>query len=124
MPLAPNMVRLDTEARGLIAMSSAGDSTLKRAAEATLSRGYTHFRLEQASTGQGSRVTGVYGRTTGWADTSYTGRTTTYSGTTTFTPMRTPTKTIGVTVVMFKANETGAKGAFDAAEVLRKGGKS
>ncbi len=39
------------------------------------------------------------------------------------TPMYAPTSEIGVTVVMFRANEPGAKGAFNAAEVLKKYGE-
>jgi hypothetical protein len=125
MPLAPNVVRLDTEGRGLIAASSASTDTVKRAAQATLKRGYTHFRLEQASTSQGSRLAGVYANTTGWGDTTFRGRSasTTFGGSTTYTPIRQPVRTIGVTVVMFRENEPGAKGAFDAADVLRRDGK-
>ena len=52
MPLAPNMVRLDTQASGLLFVGSAPSITMKKAAEATISRGYTHFRLEQAIKGQ------------------------------------------------------------------------
>lgn len=46
-----------------------------------------------------------------------------YSGTTISTPMYAPTADIGVTVVMFHADEPGAQGAFDAAEVMKKGGR-
>jgi len=35
-------------------------------------------------------------------------------------PIYRPTTDVGVTVVMLHANEPGAKGAFDAAEVLKK----
>jgi hypothetical protein len=34
-----------------------------------------------------------------------------------------PTRQIGVTVIMFRASEAGARGALDAADVLAKKGK-
>ncbi|WP_181169640.1 hypothetical protein [Mesorhizobium sp. B2-4-4] len=124
MPLAPNVVRLDTQASGILFTSSAGATTMKKAAEATLSRGYTHFRFEQASTSSGSRFVGMNSNTFGTANATAMGNSAygTYSGTTISTPMYAPTANIGVTVVMFHANETGAQGAFDAADVLKKGG--
>ncbi|MDI7920707.1 hypothetical protein [Ferirhizobium litorale] len=65
MPLAQNAVRLDTNASGLIFTSAAGAITMKKAAEATVKRGYTHFRIEQASTAQGSRFVGMNTTTNG-----------------------------------------------------------
>jgi hypothetical protein len=38
------------------------------------------------------------------------------------TPLYRPTADIGVTVIMFHADEPGAKGAFEAVEVLRRAG--
>jgi hypothetical protein len=35
------------------------------------------------------------------------------------TPIYKPTSSVGVTVIMFHADEPGAQGAFDAAQVLR-----
>ncbi|ASS55268.1 MULTISPECIES: hypothetical protein [Rhizobium] len=124
MPLAPNMVRLDTNASGLIFTSTAGAITMKKAAEATIRRGYTHFRLEQAQTASGSRFVGMNTYGSGTAQASVYGNTAygTYSGSSFSTPMYAPTASIGVTVIMFHANEAGAKGAFDAAEVLKKNG--
>lgn len=125
MPLAPNMVRLDTQASGLIATSGAGASTLKRAAEITLARGYTHFRIEQASTSSGSRVIGVQANTTGWGNSTFrgAGASHTFGGTTTYVPMRAPTSHIGVTVVMYRATDAGARGAFNASEIVKSNGK-
>ncbi|MBZ9841032.1 hypothetical protein [Mesorhizobium sp. CA5] len=125
MPLAPNVVRLDTHASGALFTGSAGAITMKKAAEATLSRGYTHFRFDQASTASGSRFVGMSSNTFGSANATVVGNTAfgNYSGTTISTPMYAPTADIGVTVVMFHANEPGAQGAFDAAEVLKKGGR-
>ncbi|AJD41269.1 hypothetical protein C9413_24330 [Rhizobium sp. SEMIA 4085] len=125
MPLAPNVVRLDTNASGLIFTSAAGAITMKKAAEATLKRGYTHFRLEQAQTAQGSRFVGMNTNTSGFGQASVYGNTAygSYSGSSFSTPMYAPTAQIGVTVVMFHASEAGAKGAFDAADVLAKKGK-
>ncbi|MDX0462687.1 hypothetical protein GOC73_23650 [Sinorhizobium medicae] len=125
MPLAQNMVRLDTNASGLIFTSAAGAITMKKAAEATLRRGYTHFRLEQAQTASGSRFVGMNTYGSGTAQASVYGNTAygSYSGSSFSTPMYAPTAQIGVTVVMFHANEAGARGAFDATDVLAKKGK-
>lgn len=125
MPLAQNMVRLDTNASGLIYTSQAGQITMKKAAEATLKRGYTHFRLEQASTSQGSRLVGMNTHSTGWGQANVYGNTAygSYSGTSYSTPIHAPTAQIGVTVIMFHADEAGANGAFDAADVVKKQGK-
>jgi len=122
MPLAPNMVRLNTQASGLLFTSTAGQTTLRKAAEATLARGYTHFRLEQADTQTGSQLVGMSANTTGFGNGTVYGNgfSGTYNSTTTYMPMRAPTASIGVTVVMFHANEAGAKNAFNAAQVLKK----
>lgn len=113
MPLAPNVVRLDTQASGLLFTSTAGQTTLKKAAEATKARGYTHFRLSDASTASGSRFVGMQAQSFGSFNSG------SYSGSTTYTPMHAPTASIGVTVTMFHANERGAQGAFSVAEVLK-----
>lgn len=120
MPLAPNIVRLDTSAKGALFVGHAGDLTLQRAAQATIRNGYEFFRLEQAQMGQGSQFVGAssFGNTTVYGNafgaTGY--------GSSFTTPMYAPTSEIGVTVVMFHPNEPGAKGAFNAAEVLKKYG--
>ena len=61
LPLAPNVVRLDTQASGLLFAGQATTQTMRRAAELTLQNGYTHFRFEQAELAQGSQLAGVYG---------------------------------------------------------------
>lgn len=125
MPLAQNMVRLDTQASGLLFVGSAGNMTMKKAAEATLKRGYTHFRLEQAQTSHGSRLAGISTHNSGAANATMYGNTAygSYSGSGFATPVYAPTASVGVTVVMFKPGEAGAQGAFDAAEVVKKHGK-
>lgn len=124
MPLAQNMVRIDTQASGALFVGSAGSMTMKKAAEATLSRGYSHFRLEQAQTSSGRRMVGMTTNTFGNAQASIYGNQAygTYTGTSYSSANFAPTRNVGVTVVMFHANEAGAKGAFDAAAVLKKGG--
>ena len=57
--LAPNAVRLDTQASGLLFAGMAGDQTQSKAAEATLQRGYTRFRLEQVEMASGRDLIGV-----------------------------------------------------------------
>jgi hypothetical protein len=60
LPLAPNMVRLDTQASGLLFAGQSTNKTMKRAAELTLQNGYTNFRFEQANLQQGSQLAGVF----------------------------------------------------------------
>lgn len=109
MPLAPNMVRLDTEAGGLLFVGQAVPQTMRRAAQATIARGYTHFRLEQASLQQGSQVAGATINRFG-------------PGAYSVTPINRRTASAGATVIMFHANDPGARGAFEAAAVLRQYG--
>ena len=119
--LAPNMVRLDTHASGALFAGQATSQTMRRAAEATLEHGYTHFRLDQVGLGQGSEVAGIYSHTTANASGYAFGNTAYATGTSSgfATPIRRPTADVGVTVIMFHADEPGAKGAFDAAEGFR-----
>jgi hypothetical protein len=129
MPLAPNVVRLDTQASGLLFVGQASSKTLRRAAEITLQKGYTHFRLDDAQVSQGTQVAGMYssGQATGSGtasatrvgDTTYVQGTSAATGSAISTPIYRPTANVGVTVYMFKANDPQAQGAFDAAEVLR-----
>lgn len=132
LPLAPNVVRLDTQASGLLFTGQATTQTMRRAAELTLQRGYSHFRFEQAELSQGSQLAGVYGQSQGMASGQargmmtgnlYSGTgTVSYSGSGFATPIYRRTANVGVTVIMFHADEPGAKGAFDATEVLRRNG--
>lgn len=104
MPLAPNMVRIDTQARGLLFTGQAVPQTMRAAANATLARGYTHFKLVDASMGQGSVMTGAvatYGNGIG-----------------TVSAINAPIAGNAVTVVMFHADDPQAKDAFDAQQVL------
>jgi hypothetical protein len=105
MPLAPNVVRLDTQARGLLFTGQTVPQTMRAAAKATLDRGYTHFRLEGVGVGQGSQVAGVVVSGNGNFATA--------------TPVHAPTANVGATVVMFHAGEPGAQGAFEAEQVLQ-----
>jgi hypothetical protein len=122
MPLAPNAVRLDTQASGLLFADKAGSATMKRAAELTLQSGYSHFRFEQASTAQGSELAGVssFGSATVQGASYGNGFSATGFGSNSVTPIYRPTSNVGVTVIMFHSDEAGAKGAFDAAEVLKR----
>src|SRR5262249_47974654 len=137
MPLAPNVVRLDTQSRGLLFTNQTVPQTMRAAANATLQRGYTHFRFADASLQQGSTVVGTVGSSNtnfiGTSNTTFTGNygggfmnanaTTFGSGTAnTFgstSVVRAPTAGAAVTVYMFHANEPGAQGAFDAAQILK-----
>jgi hypothetical protein len=108
MPLAPNQVRIDTQASGWMFTGQTVPETMKAAANATLKAGYTHFRLANADTGVGE----VNGTACSWG--AYGGG----CGDT----HRQVTKA-GVTVTMFHANEPGAKDAFVAEDVLKQYGQ-
>jgi hypothetical protein len=115
------MVRLDTSAKGAFFVGRAGDLTLQRAAQETIKNGYEFFRLEQPQMGQGAQLVGVSSFGTANAHRSPFGATACGSGFS--TPTYAPTSEIGVTAVMSRANEPGAKGAFNAADVLKKYGE-
>lgn len=122
MPLAPNVVRINTHASGLLFAGQATSQTMRRAAELTLQSGYSHFRFEQAQVSQGSQLSGVYSSASGnaygtaYGNNAYVNANA--SGVS--TPIYRPTADVGVTVIMFHADEPGAKGAFDATEVLKR----
>ncbi len=122
MPLAPNMVRLDTHASGVLYAGQATSVTMRRAAELTLQNGYSHFRLEQPSLSQGTQLAGLYNYGSGSAFATGYGNSAFASGYSSgvSTPVYRRTAEVGVTVVMFHAGEAGAKGAFDAKAVLAK----
>ena len=65
LPLAPNVVQLDTHASGALFTGQATTQTMRRAAELTLQNGYTHFRLENAQMSQGSQLAAVYSTESG-----------------------------------------------------------
>lgn len=116
MPLAPNVVRIDTKASGILFQGRAVPETMTAAAKETLSRGYTHFRFSDAGAGQGSEIIG----TSGWGS----GSVNAYGNGASFNAFggtavnRRPTEGAAATVTMFHADEPGAKGAFDAQQIL------
>ncbi len=121
MPLAPNVVRLDTQSRGLLFTGQTVPQTMRTAAKATLDRGYTHFKIADAAMGQGSQVVGAVGSSNTNFNGSYgygsvSGNANSF-GTTSV--IRAPTANAAATIVMFHANEPGAQGAFEADQVLK-----
>lgn len=90
------------------------DKTLRRAAEATLARGFTHFRLQRAAAASesphiaGTPVTGK-GAGSGFV---VSGR----------APIFRAARTGSYTIEMFRANDPRAAGAFDARAVLAAAG--
>lgn len=116
MPLAPNVVRIDSRASGLLSQGKAVPETMTRAAKETLARGYTHFRFTDAAMGQGSEIVGA----SGWSSGNAYG----YGNTANFnsfggaTVNRRPVEGAAATVTMFHAGEQGAQGAFDAKQIL------
>lgn len=121
MPIAPNMVRLDTNAGGMLFTGQAVPRTMRAAAEATLRAGYTRFRLADVSSGQGSEIVGVDSTSNAYLNGSTTGNFLTASGTAfgSDTVIRRPTAHAGATVIMLHDNDPGAAQAFDAAAVLK-----
>jgi hypothetical protein len=110
MPLAPNAVRIDTQAKGVLFTGQAVPQTMRAAAQATLARGYSHFKFAGADVQQGSGETGTV------ANDYETG---TPSGLGTVTALHDLTANSTATVLMFHADDPEAKGAFDAAQVIR-----
>ena len=130
LALAPNVVRLDTRASGLLFVNQASTQTQRRAAELTIQNGYSHFKFDQAQMAQGSELGGVVtsaqsygvGNATAqrFGNTTYVNGSGYSTGSAISTPVYRPTSSVGVTVYMFHANEPGAQGAFDAGEVLKR----
>jgi len=120
MPLAPNVVRLDTHAQGLLFTGQTASQTMHRAAELTLQSGYSHFRFAQAQVSQGTQLAGVSSSASGNAYGNTFGNSTYVSGYAQgfSTPIYAPTSDVGLTVIMFHAGDSGAKGAFNAREIL------
>ena len=137
MPLAPNVVRIDTQSKGLLFTGQTVPQTMRTAAKATLDRGYSHFKFTDASLQQGSVVAGTVGSSStnvvGSSATTVNGSygggfmsanaaTTGTANATTFgstSVIRAPTAGAAATVIMFHANDPGAQGAFDAEQVLK-----
>lgn len=122
MPLAPNAVRLDTHASGLLSVGQTVPQTMRRAAQLTLDAGYTHFKLQDVNSQQGEKLAGVYSTSSGSVVATGYGGVVAATGTSSglSVPIRRRTADVGVTVIMFHAADPGAKDAFDAAEVLKK----
>lgn len=118
MPLAPNMVRLDTRASGLLFTGQTVPQTMRRAAELTLQAGYTHFRLEQASSAQGARLAGVMSNAN--VSGTYGGGYYNATGFGSATPIYAPTASAGATVIMLKPGDAGIENAFDAVDMLKR----
>lgn len=121
LPLAPNSVRIDTQAQGVFFTGQTVPQTMRAAARATLDRGYSHFRLVDTGLSQGSMVTGTLesGTTTVYGNVgpgSVSANATGFGGA---TLIHAPTASAAVTVVMFHETEAGAGGAFDARQILR-----
>lgn len=105
MPIAPNVVRIDTSAKGLLFTGQAVPQTMRAAANATLARGYSHFKFADVVSQQGSEAAGVIA--------------TSSPSIATVSVTHANTATTGATVIMFHADELGAKDAFNAQEILR-----
>lgn len=121
MPISPNMVRLDTNAGGMLFAGQAVPRTMRAAAEATLRAGYTRFRLADVSSGQGSEIVGVDSTSNAYLNGSASNGFLTANAATfgSDSVIRRPTAHAGATVIMLHDGDPGAAQAFDAAAVLR-----
>lgn len=120
MQLAPNVYRIETQARGSFSVGREGEATPKRAAELTLANGHTHFVLVDATVSSVTAFGGIsptYSTTnvSVYGNTGY-GRSTVYGG----TPIYVPTGQAGATVIMFRAADPQAANALEAATVLER----
>ena len=117
MPLAANVYRLDSSGSGLIGASRVPTVTLRRAAELTISKGYTHFVLADAGMQSGARQIGntpIYGSTTANVYGNIGSANTTIHG---GQPIYARTARAGVTVVMYAGGDKPGN-SLDAAQVL------
>lgn len=117
LALSRNVYRLDVDARGLIAMSAAEESLSRRAAELTLSKGFTHYIIADASSQRGRNFLGMTPTVSNttvnvYGNTAY-GTTRSYGG----GPIIQPTSHNSLIVVMFSKADAPAD-AIDAASVI------
>ncbi len=111
--IAPNVVRLDTDASGALFQGQAGPENMKAAAQATIARGFTCFKFADVQTGQSREFAGMY--TTGQATAFGNYGMANVYGSSTSTPMYRRTEQVGATVVM---SNTCDADSFNAAQVL------
>ena len=113
MPLAPNMVRIDTRARGNLGVNQTVPATMKAAATATINAGYSHFKIQDPNLKQGDQYAGSSDfvslsgsgyNASGWGSSSAEYR---------------PIAAAAITVVMFNARDPQARNAFNAEQVLK-----
>jgi hypothetical protein len=83
-----------------------------------LQAGYTHFRLDQASSAQGTRLAGVMTNSNVSGTYGYGSFNAFGSGSA--TPIYAPTASAGATVIMLRAGDPGIENAFDAVEMLKR----
>ncbi|WP_146198923.1 hypothetical protein [Falsochrobactrum shanghaiense] len=117
MALAKNVYQLEVSGSGLIAASQVPGSIQKRAAELTISKGYSHFLMGNANLRSGSEFAGYM---PGQSNTTINTFGNSAYANTTYSPgfaMRRRTANASVTVVMFNA-KSAPSNALDAAQVL------
>lgn len=117
--LAPNVVQLDTSATGLISVNNIGDTIHKEAAQATIDRGYTHYRIIASNSSRGRQLVGMNQNSSGMATATTYGNTTYVSGSgfRTATPIYAQTADVSIIVEMFNS---AVSDSFSATEILGK----
>jgi hypothetical protein len=123
MELAPNVVMLQTSAGGALYAGRSGPEMLKKAAEVTLSHGYTCFALSGAQMNSGSQYAGSIGssgmKVSGFNNGgSFSGVGTGFESS---TPIYRHTETAGATVTMSK---TCGPSEFHAVDILKRSAQS
>ena len=98
---------------------------MRAAAKETLARGFSHFKFYEAGLSQGSEYAGTMSSSNGSMNGNCTGYGNTsncsgmYSGTGSSVAIQRHVESSEATVVMYHANEPGAKGAFKASDILQ-----
>lgn len=115
MEVAPNVVMLQTDAGGLLYRGRSGPEMMKKAAEETISRGYTCFALSGAQMKTGSQYAGSIATIDGY------GYGNSFNATGISTPIYRHVESAGATVTMSK--ECGP-GLFRAADILKRSAQS
>ncbi|RCL04140.1 MAG: hypothetical protein JSC189_000188 [Candidatus Tokpelaia sp. JSC189] len=131
--LAPNVIRINTQASGGLSIGKANTEMMKKAAETTINRGYTHFIISDYSYGNETIVSGVnhntYGTINGTTfgainNNMYMGNALgTYNSNTYSNVITMPVERSSMTIIMFKQGDKTPPNAWEAKIVLDKGGK-
>ena len=115
--MAQNVIRIDISTAPACGSSGAGKLVNRMAAVETIRLGYDNYIIAALDSQNNVRVIGVNYNTTGTFSTF--GNSTTYTGTTTSTPIISGSRDAALIAIMYRKNEPEAKNAIDARRALR-----